>query len=526
MSDMNRRTMLSVLSAGAAPLVGGSARKPNVLFVMTDQQRFDAIAAHGNPDIYTPNIDRLVNRGVTFTNAYSGCPVCVPARYSIRTGCEPATTRCFRNGKTPPEPGQADTMIGRCGPYLAQTMAGLGYRTFGIGKFHTQPWDEPLGYEVHLHSEELYDTPDERRRDSFAAWIAEKHPAYDFVEGLMGERTEMYYMPQMSTMPASVTVEGWAAARAVEQLNSRDSRPYFGFVSFIGPHPPFAPPIPFNRLYDPDRMPNPVRGSLAVDHMDEQIPHMNYAVWAEEVNDPHARVLKSRYYGEITYIDDCIGRILDAVEKGPDAENTLICFYSDHGDLLGDHHGWQKESFFEASCHVPFLVSWPARLAASQKRGELAGLTDLFGIATTAAGAQQLRQGVDILGGLEGAAPHRETLFGYYGDPGTRLFKVMARSGDWKYIYMANGGREQLFNVTRDPQEHHELSGTERDMVSRLRSAAEKACDRTGLRAAMDDNGLRSFSFEPRPLRRIYQFDHARGVRGFPRHPSDVLKRA
>ena len=83
-----------------------------------------------------------------------------------------------------------------------------------------------------------------------------EHPEYDHLEALMGERTEMYYMPQMSAQPAHCAVEGWAAARAVEQMRAADPRPYFGFVSFVGPHPPFAPPVPFNRMYDPDRMPD------------------------------------------------------------------------------------------------------------------------------------------------------------------------------------------------------------------------------------------------------------------------------
>ena len=176
--------------------------RPNILFIMTDQQRFDTIAALGNRDIYTPNLDRLVRRGVTFTHAYSTCPVCVPARYTIRTGCEPPTTRVFSNARSRPVTGQAPTMEGRCGPYLARTLREAGYRTFGIGKFHTQPWDEDLGYEVHLHSEELYGTPDQRRRDAYARWIAEEHPEFDYIEALMGERTDMYYMPQVSPLPA------------------------------------------------------------------------------------------------------------------------------------------------------------------------------------------------------------------------------------------------------------------------------------------------------------------------------------
>ena len=116
------------------------------------------------------------------------------------------------------------------------------------------------GMSSHLHSEELYGSPDQRRRDGFAGWIERQHPEFDYIEMLMGERTEMYYMPQVSPLPADLTVERWAADRAVEQIQVKDDRPYFGFVSFIGPHPPFAPPLPFNRMYDPDRMPDPVRG--------------------------------------------------------------------------------------------------------------------------------------------------------------------------------------------------------------------------------------------------------------------------
>lgn len=155
-------------------------------------------------------------------------------------------------------------------------MRARGYRTFGVGKFHTSPWDEKLGYDVHLHSEELYATPDQRAEDSYAAWIRTERPAYDFIEGLMGERAEMYYMPQISPLPAEATVERWAAQRAIEQIGRSGDQPYFGFVSFIGPHPPIAPPIPFNRLYDPDHLPNPIRGDAQTDHMDEQIPWMNY----------------------------------------------------------------------------------------------------------------------------------------------------------------------------------------------------------------------------------------------------------
>ncbi len=499
-------------------------KQPNVLFVMTDQQRGDCVGALGNPEIYTPNMDRLVARGASFTNAYSTCPVCVPARYTIRTGCEPPTTAIYQNQRQAPVDEQPGSMTERCGPYLAQRMQALGYRTFGMGKFHSAPWDEDLGYDVHLHSEELYGSPDQRDRDAFASFIKHEHPAYDFVEGLMGERTEMYYMPQMSPMPADATVEGWAAARAVEQIErTDDDKPYFGFVSFVGPHPPLAPPIPFNRLYDPDRMRNPIRGDVSVDLMDEQLRWMNHAIFADDINDSLARVIRARYYGELTYIDHCLGQILDAVEARDDAENTVIVFYSDHGDHLGDHHAWQKESFFDAAARVPFMVSWPGHIDADVRHEDLVCLTDLFGIATTAAGQQELREGFDVLGGLDGVTNTRSELIGYYGTPGTRQFKIMVRDAEWKYIYFANGGYEQLFNLREDPHELKQRIESDRTIADRLKKVGTKALNRVNANRALDGGSLKAFPYENRPLQRIYQFDRSRGITGFPEHPKDVL---
>jgi len=518
----------TTLAGRASPQPGedSGTDRPNVLFLMTDQQRFDTIAALGNPHIYTPNFDRLVHRGVAFLNGYSTCPVCVPSRYTIRTGRFEPTTGIYSNARPDLVPGQAAEMEERCGPYLERTMNGLGYRTFGIGKSHTHPWDENLGYEVHLHSEELYGSHPQRSRDAYASFIAREHPEYDFIEMLMGERTEMYYMPQMSPLPAALGVEAWAADRAVEQINAADGRPFFGFVSLIGPHPPLAPPLPFNRMYDPDRMPGPVRGDIELDHMDEQITWMNYAIWAEDVNDPHARVLRARYYGEISYIDQCLGRILDAVEARPDADNTLICFFSDHGDHLGDHHAWQKESYFEQACHIPFLVSWPQRLPRDARRTELVCLADLFGIATNAAGQPDTRDGFDVLGMLEGKASPREFLIGMYGTPGTPLFKVMVRRGPWKYIYMANGGREQLFNVEEDPRELLQRLGDAKETAAEMRSIAETSLACPNADRALENGRLRAYPFAERPRQRTYQFDPSRGVRGFPEHPQDVLSKS
>lgn len=502
-----------------------SPTRPDILFIMTDQQRFDTIAALGNSYIYTPNLDRLVGRGITFSSAYATCPVCVAARYTIRTGCEPLTTRVFNNAGPQTVDGGAEKVENCCGQYLARKMSRLGYRTFGVGKFHTSPWDEDLGYETFFRSEETYNATS-RQGDDYASWLYAEHREFRFLEQLMGERTEMYYIPQRSPLPPELGVETWVADRAVEQIaRARRERPYFGFVSFVGPHPPLAPPIPFNRMYDPDRLPDPISASVEHDHTDEEIPYMRYAVWADAINTPLSRIVKARYYGEISYIDLCIGRILDAVEAGSNSDNTLICFFSDHGDLLGDHHGWQKQNFFEASCRIPFLLSWPAVLPAKIIKNDLISLADLFGVATRAAGGTELREGMDVLGSLQGECAPRDHLIGVTEPPGSHDFKVMVVTDEWKYIFMANGGREQLFHRKEDPNELSNcIASTSAATRRDLRALAVDAFRSAGALKALDGDALCSFPFRERPRQRIYQFDQSFGVNGFPDHPKDVLK--
>jgi len=498
--------------------------RPDILFIMTDQQRFDTIAALGNSHIYTPNLDRLVRRGITFLNAYATCPVCVAARYTIRTGCEPPTTRVFSNTKASPVTGQPAEMEARCGHYLARTMSRLGYRTFGIGKFHTAPWDEDLGYETLWRCEETYHPP-KREGDDYGSWLSREHPEFDFLEQPMGERTEMYYLPQRSPLPAELGGEWWTADRAAQEItNSNESRPFFGFISFVGPHPPLAPPIPFNRMYNPDRMPDPILGNIDEDHLDEEISFMRYAVWADAVNPALEKIVKARYYGEITYLDHCLGRILDAIEGRPNPDNILICFFSDHGDLLGDHHGWQKQNFFAGACRVPFLLSWPAGLPAGTIRNELLSLADLFGIATEAAGACELREGIDVLKMLRGECPPRDYLVGMVEVPGSQDFKVMVVTHEWKYIFMANGGREQLFNLGDDPDELLNCVSSSSGIRDELYALAAKACRVPGATDALDGNKLRAFPFRERERTRIYQFDRSRGVVSFPDKPEEALK--
>ncbi len=479
---------------------------------MTDQQRFDTIAALGHRPAITPNLDRLVARGFALTNAYSTCPVCVPARYGIMTGYEPSRTGWFSNWQETPD------VPANCGSYLAQTLAAQGYRTFGLGKFHTEPRTEPLGFEVHEYSEELWTNEQEYLADDYVRWLRGKTPAFNHLEQVHGERTDMYYGAQCRPQPADLCGEAWLAERASEEIGRADPRPYFGFVSFVQPHPPIAPPIPYNRLFDPDDMPSPVPGDPDINAADDYLGWMNHAVWAEDVSPSQARQLRARYQGAITFVDACIGRILDTVESRPDAANTVICFFSDHGDHMGDHGAWQKEGFFEASCRVPMLVSWPARWAGGQRFSGLAALTDLFGFATSLSGEAHLRDGQNLFAMLEGSERPREQLCGMFGSPGTNKFKAMLRSGDWKYLWLANGGRELLFNVTKNPAESVNCVASEPGLASRFRSAlVQHLAGRPLTQAALEGDVLRGFPFETFPRVRIKQF--GRGVTDFGQGP-------
>ena len=499
-------------------VVENTENRKNVLVIVCDQFRYDCIRALGNSTILTPNLDRLVERGTSFTNAYSSCPVCVAARYTIMTGREPHTTGCYAN--EPPK-GAAElpqNIEERCGAYLARVMSARGYRTFGIGKFHTKPdCYENLGFEVHKHTEELWENTEIKKRDAYAGMIMHDHPEYAQIDQLHGERTNMYYVPQMSPLPAELTVEAVTSNLAVQELNKEDTRPYFGYVSFVGPHPPCAPPAPYHLLYDPDIMENPYRTTDENDFADEQIPWMNYAIWAEDISDGWARNIKSRYYAEITYIDSCIGQMLDVMDKKNAWENTLVIFTSDHGDHMGDHGAWQKESFFEQSCKVPFIVCTPG-MKGGVKDDRLVSLCDLFGIVTSASGKIEVRDGIDILGGEA-----REYVYGMYGRPGTERFKLMVRGGDYKYIYISNGGREQFYDVRKDPKETENLVADD-DKTARecgediekvleiFRGEAKKYCNNPGLCEA-----LRSwrFPYHERKRQRIHQFEFSKNIDDF-----------
>ncbi|MEI6810204.1 MAG: sulfatase-like hydrolase/transferase, partial [bacterium] len=219
--------------------------KPNILILFTDMQRADTIHALGNNTIKTPHLDRLVNEGTAFTNCYSPSPVCVPARCSFHYGLYPQKTQSFGNSSMMADNGNSfQAVLGR-----------NGYRTHAVGKCHFTPDDMALrGFDSRRTQEECRSDP---ATDDYVAWL--RRNGYDDYEP-HGARGEMYYIPQVSTLPARAHPTQWIGDESIRFLKGskkKTAQPWCLFSSFIHPHPPFAPPKPWHRLYRAPDMPLP-----------------------------------------------------------------------------------------------------------------------------------------------------------------------------------------------------------------------------------------------------------------------------
>ena len=347
-------------------------RPPNILLVITDQQCADTIAALGNPALRTPTLDRLARSGTAFDRAYTPSPVCVAARCALTTGRPPHETGCVDNGAMPADANTLPARLGR-----------LGYATHGVGKMHfcPRPWDG-WGFDSRDASEELdyADGGDDYRRflaDNGFGHVREPH----------GLRGEWYYTPQPSQVPERLHHTRWVADRAIDFLERRDRRrPFFLQASFVKPHPPFESPPPWDRLYRGPDMATPLRHPRERSVWTYWNRVQNRYKFADAGDDRRLHQLRrAAYYGAISFIDREVGRMLDAL--GPEIDETLIVFTSDHGEFLGDYGCVGKRSMLDAAARVPLLARWPGHLPAGRRCGSAVSLLDLMPTFLAAAGA-------------------------------------------------------------------------------------------------------------------------------------------
>ena len=415
-------------------------KRPNIMFILTDQQRADTIHAAGNPHIRTPVMDRLCREGVRFSRAYTPSPVCVSARAALLTGQYPHKNGCYDNGFTQP--------VDR--PSMMDVLARAGYHTHGVGKMHFVPDHQALrGFHGRDSQEEL------RRAVSEDDYLQHVHrEGFGHVHDVMGARGEMYYIPQISQLPARLHPTTWVADRSIDFLKGRDaSQPFFLWTSFIHPHPPFSPPTPWNKLYRGPLMPLPKRP----DRMEDLWTHFNrnqnrYKYRDAGLDDRLLQVMRGYYWACVSLIDFQVGRILLELEAQGELDNTLIVWSSDHGEFLGDYNCFGKRSFLDAAAQVPMLVRYPERFPQGVLEETPASLIDVIptflGAAGADAGDADL-DGVD-LAGLVGSG-QRRTIYGQM--QRGRQGMYMAYDGALKYIYSAGDQKEYLLDHRLDPDE-------------------------------------------------------------------------
>jgi len=422
--------------------------RPNVLILFTDMQRADTLGALGNPIIRTPNLDRLAAEGTAFTNCFTPSPVCVAARCSLHYGMYPQATRVYDNGP----------MIDDNGASYAAVLGASGYLTQAIGKCHFTPDPAaPRGFERRLTQEENVSDPE---RDDYCRFLRDR--GYDYVEP-QGTRSEMYYIPQVSHLPAAVHPTQWVGDRCLEFLAEAcaGSRPWLLFASFIHPHPPFAPPRPWHKLYRAPLMPLPHVPPDAEALHTWVNRHQNRYKYRDQGIDGHlVRLIKAYYYATISFVDYQIGRALRFLESQGQLDRTLILFTSDHGEYLGDYNCFGKRGMHDAAARVPLLVRYPERFAASVRCGAAASLVDVYPTIIRAAGLEPPRSvelGGEDLAELARTPASGRRVYSQFSSGPWGIYMVADQW--WKYFYSAADQQEYLFDRRSDPAESRNRAG-------------------------------------------------------------------
>lgn len=427
------------------------SNRPNILLLFTDQQRHDTIGALGNPVIQTPALDSLAREGTSFASAYTPSPVCVAARCSLILSQWAHQTGCADNGRMPQERTS-----------LMQLVQQAGYQTHGAGKMHFTPDSRELwGFETRDYSEEC------TLSDDFGAFLRAKR--YDHIVDPQGVRSEYYYIPQPSQLPARLHHTTWVTDRSLEFLRGREaSRPFFLWTSFIKPHPPFEAPVPWNRLSKPTQMPMPYLPRGYQELLTYWNRLQNRYKWRDRGMDLQLlRTMRAAYYACISFIDYNIGRILTHLRETNELDNTLVIFTTDHGELLGDFGSYGKRCMLDAAARIPLIVRYPERFSPGRRCRTNASLVDVLPTCLRAAGIPVPETAVgEDLADLAGGLSRRDEVLCQYSEGGTGLYSLITRQ--WKYIYSAADEREWLY-ARESVWEKQDLAEQLPDVTQKLR---------------------------------------------------------
>jgi choline-sulfatase len=439
------------------------ARRHNILIFCADQLRADALGCYGNRICKTPNLDALAASGIVFENAFTPNPVCVPARASITTGnyAHRATGVKGNGGRI--RDGQ---------PRLAAHFAARGYETYACGKLHYVPYAPPDQPRL-LHGFQHCDLTESGRILQQFDPHGKRRGLEDYVDYLDSVGWGGYsrahgvgnndVRPCPTPLPADHHVDVWVAnsanRRLYEHADLRRGQPFLIWCGFPKPHPPLDPPYEFVKLYDVRDVPNPLGDASLLENRNPELTRTRVTHGFDALSPAAQRVAKMFYYALVSYQDAQVGRVLAALREVGAADNTIVIFTSDHGDLLGDFGSYFKCNFLQGSVRVPLIVSLPGGPRGARRK-QLVGLQDILPTLAALSGCpiDQEVQGLDLTPALhDEKAPVRDVFYGQCLDAPRQL--AMVFDGRWKYCYAQEGSTEELYDLAEDPQEMANLAG-------------------------------------------------------------------
>jgi arylsulfatase A-like enzyme len=478
-------------------------KRPNLILIMTDQHRADALGCMGNGIIKTPNLDRVAERGTIFDNAFVQSPVCMASRAAIHTGRYPRAIRVPSMGLLPP------TEI-----TMAESLKRAGYNTGMFGKLHFTPQqftlskrgiDRPVFDAVFFLEEAgilsaatqaAVDDPAKKNYGfdvcvgvedflwgNYLAWLSGLSPGHlkYFLAENMGcsaiagqynvkpTTTPVFssYMRGLydSRIPAELHPSRFIVEKTVEFIKSNRDVPFFAHCSFVDPHQPYNAPTPYNRMYPPDEMPVPSELNLQ-DCYPPGLPSGVQTQIDEYIRFPTKlwQWALANYYGMISNIDDSLGRLFGELKDMDLLENTIVVFVADHGEYVGDHRLLRKGSLlFDALMRVPFFVTWPGEIEGGRRIVSMVQGIDIYPTVMSLLGLpiHPGVQGKDLAGMLRGG-----DVVGYervyceldeltnpiYANP-IYMPSQAVRSESWKLNYFPLARVGLLYDLEEDPEE-------------------------------------------------------------------------
>jgi arylsulfatase A-like enzyme len=494
---------------------------PNILVILTDQQRYDAVGFAGNPSIQTPNLDRLAQDALHFSHAFCPYPVCTPSRYSFLTGL-PVRAHGGWSNRCTLAPG-IETFPRR--------LRRAGYRTEAIGKMHFTPTRLDVGFDRLELSEQ---DGDGRFEDDYHRDLRD-HGLFD-LEDIVDQRREYRsradsdywetFGAQASNLPEAWHSTTWIGDRAVRRLEKWGSGGNLLMAGFIKPHHPFDPPAPWDRMYNPERLNPPPGWTDEILPMDES-HRAGYFPNDRLTRDSLRRVL-AHYYATISHVDHQVGRMIETLKSRGLYDDTLIVFASDHGEYMGYHHLLLKGGpMYEPLVRVPLLVKLPGSEAGGERRDTLASLLDVAPMLLHRAGIEPSPG----MGRPDLTERSRVREWVFTEDRGGRA--LMARSRSHKLILSSEPGHSRFFALETDPYEREDRidDPSLQSEIARHRDALahwamHEALPPTYLDTsapAIPDAGIRSGEYGTESMRDYFERKFSESRNTFSGEPSSAI---